>query len=131
MRQLRHKYSAYLGVTPRDVLDHLMDQYGQIKSADLVENGMNYNNPMDISQPIDVGIRVWKAKDQGNQTWENFKKDFASKYDEIKEEQKVTAQAAGYTQANNAVQIRDALDNLANAAMADRRTVEDLSKANK
>eukprot|EP00957_Ditylum_brightwellii_P086771 6602984-Ditylum_brightwellii.AAC.1 len=25
MRQLRHKYSAYLGVTSRDVLDHLMD----------------------------------------------------------------------------------------------------------
>eukprot|EP00957_Ditylum_brightwellii_P008452 641027-Ditylum_brightwellii.AAC.1 len=25
MRQLRHIYSAYLGVTSRDVLDHLMD----------------------------------------------------------------------------------------------------------
>eukprot|EP00957_Ditylum_brightwellii_P032450 2458955-Ditylum_brightwellii.AAC.1 len=104
-----------------------MDQYGQIKPADLVENGVNYNKPMDISQPINayfawindciqyasdvktpytskqiittvlhamqktgwfkVGIRTWKAKDQGNQTWENFKKDFAKEYDEIKEEQ--------------------------------------------
>jgi hypothetical protein len=63
--------------------------------------------------------------------WENFKKDFAKEYDEIKEEQGVTAQAAGYTQANNVVQISDALDNLANAALADRRTVEDLSMANK
>eukprot|EP00957_Ditylum_brightwellii_P141269 10763447-Ditylum_brightwellii.AAC.1 len=35
MRQLRHKYSAYLGITLRDVLDHLMDRYGQIKPADL------------------------------------------------------------------------------------------------
>eukprot|EP00957_Ditylum_brightwellii_P156316 11897893-Ditylum_brightwellii.AAC.1 len=117
MRQLRHKYSAYLDITSRDVPDHLMDQYGQIKPADLVENGMNYNKPMDISQPIDVyfariddfiqyasdgktlytakqiittvlhavqkigwfkvGIRTWRAKDPGNQTWENFKKDFA------------------------------------------------------
>eukprot|EP00957_Ditylum_brightwellii_P184569 14057337-Ditylum_brightwellii.AAC.1 len=31
-----------------------MDRYGQIKSADLVENRMNYNKPMDISQPIDA-----------------------------------------------------------------------------
>eukprot|EP00957_Ditylum_brightwellii_P124584 9495083-Ditylum_brightwellii.AAC.1 len=29
MRHLRHKYSAYLGVTLRDVLDYLMDRYGQ------------------------------------------------------------------------------------------------------
>eukprot|EP00957_Ditylum_brightwellii_P064820 4918017-Ditylum_brightwellii.AAC.1 len=117
MRQLRHKYSAYLGVTLRDVLDHLMDRYGQIKPKDLVENGINYTKPMDISQPIDayfariddcikyasdgktsytakqiittvlhavqktgwfmVGIREWKAKDPTDQTWENFKKDFA------------------------------------------------------
>eukprot|EP00957_Ditylum_brightwellii_P057072 4325321-Ditylum_brightwellii.AAC.1 len=78
-----------------------------------------------------VGIRAWKAKDPGNQTWENFKEDFAREYDEIKEGQEVTTQAAGYTQANNAVQISDTLDNLANAAMADRRTVEDLIKAKK
>eukprot|EP00957_Ditylum_brightwellii_P093302 7105249-Ditylum_brightwellii.AAC.1 len=25
IRQLRHKYSAYIGVTSRDVLNHLMD----------------------------------------------------------------------------------------------------------
>eukprot|EP00957_Ditylum_brightwellii_P101796 7758244-Ditylum_brightwellii.AAC.1 len=54
MRQLRHKYSVYLSVTSRDVLDHLMDQYEQIKPADLLENGMNYNKPVDISQPIDA-----------------------------------------------------------------------------
>ena len=34
LRQLRHKYSAYLGVTSRDILDHLMDRYGKIKPAD-------------------------------------------------------------------------------------------------
>eukprot|EP00957_Ditylum_brightwellii_P052629 3990076-Ditylum_brightwellii.AAC.1 len=54
LRQLRHKYSAYLGVTARDVPDHLMDRYGQIKPADQVENGVQYTKPMDISQPIDA-----------------------------------------------------------------------------
>eukprot|EP00957_Ditylum_brightwellii_P050035 3793125-Ditylum_brightwellii.AAC.1 len=54
MRQLRHKYSAYLSITLRGVLDHLMDQYGQIKPVDLIENGLNYNKPMDISQQIDA-----------------------------------------------------------------------------
>eukprot|EP00957_Ditylum_brightwellii_P074944 5695484-Ditylum_brightwellii.AAC.1 len=77
------------------------------------------------------GIRAWKARDPVGQTWHNFKKDFTKEYDEIKEEQEVTAQAAGYTQANNAIQISKALENLANATMADRKTVEDPSKANK
>eukprot|EP00957_Ditylum_brightwellii_P138457 10553750-Ditylum_brightwellii.AAC.1 len=54
LRQLQHKYSAYLAVTSRDVLDHLMDMYGKIKPADLVENGIHYTNPMDISQRIDA-----------------------------------------------------------------------------
>eukprot|EP00957_Ditylum_brightwellii_P061673 4679914-Ditylum_brightwellii.AAC.1 len=31
-----------------------MDWYGQIKPADLVKNGMSYNKPIDISQPIDA-----------------------------------------------------------------------------
>eukprot|EP00957_Ditylum_brightwellii_P023524 1775566-Ditylum_brightwellii.AAC.1 len=49
-----HKYSAYLDVTSRDVLDHLMDRYGQIKPADLVENGINCTKLIDISQSIDA-----------------------------------------------------------------------------
>eukprot|EP00957_Ditylum_brightwellii_P204314 15338640-Ditylum_brightwellii.AAC.1 len=52
--QLRHKYSTFLGVMAGDVPDHLMDRYGQIKTADLVANGDKYNQPMDISQPIDA-----------------------------------------------------------------------------
>eukprot|EP00957_Ditylum_brightwellii_P072690 5524419-Ditylum_brightwellii.AAC.1 len=38
IHQLCHKYSAYLGVTARDVLGHLMDWYRQIKPANLVAN---------------------------------------------------------------------------------------------
>eukprot|EP00957_Ditylum_brightwellii_P003979 303229-Ditylum_brightwellii.AAC.1 len=49
----------------------------------------------------------------------------------IQEEQEMTSQAAGCTQANKAVQISKTLDNLANAVMADKRTVEHRSKANK
>eukprot|EP00957_Ditylum_brightwellii_P108220 8256834-Ditylum_brightwellii.AAC.1 len=54
IRQLCHKYSAYLGVTAKDVLNHLIDWYRQIKIANLVANGRNYNKPTDISQPIDA-----------------------------------------------------------------------------
>eukprot|EP00957_Ditylum_brightwellii_P126262 9626013-Ditylum_brightwellii.AAC.1 len=52
--QLRRKYSAYLGVTARDVLNHLMDWYRQFKPANLVTNEENYYKPMDISQSIDA-----------------------------------------------------------------------------
>eukprot|EP00957_Ditylum_brightwellii_P099366 7569061-Ditylum_brightwellii.AAC.1 len=76
------------------------------------------------------GICLWKAKAPVDKIWENFKKNFAMEYEEIKEDQEVTAQATGYTQASNAIEISDALDNLANAAMVDKRTIEDLSKAN-
>eukprot|EP00957_Ditylum_brightwellii_P098217 7483729-Ditylum_brightwellii.AAC.1 len=50
IHQLSHKYIAYLGVTVRDVLDHLMDRYGQIKPANSVANGEKYNQLMDIYQ---------------------------------------------------------------------------------
>eukprot|EP00957_Ditylum_brightwellii_P121622 9274755-Ditylum_brightwellii.AAC.1 len=40
------------------------------------------------------GIRACKARDLVDKTWQNFEKDFAKEYDEIKEEQEVTAQAA-------------------------------------
>eukprot|EP00957_Ditylum_brightwellii_P124080 9458190-Ditylum_brightwellii.AAC.1 len=75
---------------------------------------MEYNTPIPWISPSQlmhtlqeltiasrVGIREWKAKDPADQTWKNFKKDFAKEYDEIKEAQGVTAHATGYTQANN------------------------------
>eukprot|EP00957_Ditylum_brightwellii_P079851 6072438-Ditylum_brightwellii.AAC.1 len=52
--QLHHTYSDYLGAIARDVLNHLMDWYGQIKPADLVANGNEYNKSMDISQSINA-----------------------------------------------------------------------------
>eukprot|EP00957_Ditylum_brightwellii_P027383 2070214-Ditylum_brightwellii.AAC.1 len=82
-----------------------MDRYGQIKPADLIENELEYTKLMDTFQPIDayfaridncINTKIWlvqgwykrvKAKDPADQTWQNFKKDFAKEYDEIKEEQ--------------------------------------------
>eukprot|EP00957_Ditylum_brightwellii_P080032 6086166-Ditylum_brightwellii.AAC.1 len=98
-----------------------MDRYGKIKQADLVANDVRYNEQMDISQPIDSYFAYIddciQYASNGNMTYTT------------KQEQEVTAQAAGYTQASNAIQISNALDNLANAKIADKRTVEDLSKA--
>eukprot|EP00957_Ditylum_brightwellii_P099367 7569061-Ditylum_brightwellii.AAC.2 len=52
--QICNKHSVYLGETTRDILNHLMDRYGKMKPADLVANGTQCNEQMDISQPIDA-----------------------------------------------------------------------------
>jgi hypothetical protein len=33
--EMRNKYTGYLGVTTRDLLDHLLDQYGKITPTDI------------------------------------------------------------------------------------------------
>lgn len=52
--ELRNKYTGYLGVTTRDLLDHLLDRYGKITPADIETCKKRMNEPIDISQPIDV-----------------------------------------------------------------------------
>ena len=52
--ELRNRYTGYMGVTTRDLLDHLMDRYGNITAADLKNNDKRLNQPVDSSQPIDV-----------------------------------------------------------------------------
>ena len=47
--ELRNKYTGYLGVTTRDLLDHLIDQYGKITTADLEANKSRMNEPIDIT----------------------------------------------------------------------------------
>eukprot|EP00957_Ditylum_brightwellii_P160627 12228134-Ditylum_brightwellii.AAC.1 len=39
-------------------------------------------------------IKAWKVRDSVDKMWQNFKKDFAKEYHEIKEEQEITVQAA-------------------------------------
>ncbi len=52
--ELRNKYTGYLGITTRDLFDHLLDRYGKITPADIEECKRRMNAPIDASQPIDV-----------------------------------------------------------------------------
>ena len=52
--EMRNKYTGYLGVTTRDLLDHLIDRYGKITPADLETNKKRMNEPIDATQTIDI-----------------------------------------------------------------------------
>jgi hypothetical protein len=52
--ELRNKYTGYLGVTARYVIDYLLDRYGKITPADIAACKQRINEPIDASQPIDV-----------------------------------------------------------------------------
>jgi hypothetical protein len=52
--ELRNKYTGYLGVTARDLIDHLLDRYGKITPVDIAACKQRINEPIDASQPIDV-----------------------------------------------------------------------------
>ena len=45
--ELRNCYTGYMGVTTRDLLDHLMDRYGNITAADLKANEARINEALD------------------------------------------------------------------------------------
>ena len=52
--KLRNKYTGYLGITARDLLDRLLDRYGKITPADVKECKKQMNEPIDARQPIDI-----------------------------------------------------------------------------
>jgi uncharacterized protein (DUF433 family) len=52
--ELRNKYTGYLGVTTRDLLDHLLDRYGKITPADIAACKTEMIAPIDSTQPIDL-----------------------------------------------------------------------------
>ena len=52
--ELRNRYTRYMGVTTQDLLDRLMDRYGNITAADLKSNETHINEALDNSRPIDV-----------------------------------------------------------------------------
>ena len=52
--KLRNKYTAYLGITARDLLDHLIDRYGKITPAYVEECKKEMIKPIDAMQPIDI-----------------------------------------------------------------------------
>ena len=43
-----------MGITTRDLLDHLFDRYGKITPADIEECKRKMHEPMDTTQPIDI-----------------------------------------------------------------------------
>ena len=54
VRELRNRYTVYMGVPTQDLLDHLMDIYGNITAANLKANETCINEALDNSRPIDV-----------------------------------------------------------------------------
>jgi hypothetical protein len=57
LNELRNKYTGYLGVSTRDLVDHLLDRYGKITPADIAECKSRMNDPIDPTQPIDQYFR--------------------------------------------------------------------------
>ena len=51
---LKSRYTGYLGVSIRDILDHLLLRYGRIRVRDLVENMKLLQMPLDTGSPIDL-----------------------------------------------------------------------------
>ena len=50
--ELRNKYTSYLGITARDLLDHLLNRYGNITPADVEECKKQMNELINATQPI-------------------------------------------------------------------------------
>ena len=55
--ELRNKYTGYLGISTRDLIDHLLDRYGKITPADIAACKRRMNDPIDSTQPIDIYFR--------------------------------------------------------------------------
>eukprot|EP00957_Ditylum_brightwellii_P028519 2153477-Ditylum_brightwellii.AAC.1 len=53
-RQLKNKYTRYLGVAIRDLLNHLLDWYGKITAVDIVSNNEQFLEGMDMDQPTNI-----------------------------------------------------------------------------
>jgi hypothetical protein len=52
------KYAGwYLGITTRDRINHLLDQYGKITPAVIEECKCRMNEPIDSTQPIDISFQ--------------------------------------------------------------------------
>jgi hypothetical protein len=52
--EIRNKYTGYFGVTSRDLLNHLLDRYGNLTPANIEECKRKMNEPIDSTKLIDV-----------------------------------------------------------------------------
>jgi hypothetical protein len=48
--ELRNRYTGYLGVRPRDLLDHLLERYGKITASDIANCRTRMEAPMDTTR---------------------------------------------------------------------------------
>ena len=56
--EMRNKYTGYLGVTTRDLLDHLLDWYGKITPANIETCKCRMIEPINSTQPIKLFFNV-------------------------------------------------------------------------
>ena len=51
---VRNKYTSYLGITTRDLIEHLLDRYGKITPTNIEACEVWMNEPIDSSLPINL-----------------------------------------------------------------------------
>jgi hypothetical protein len=56
--ELRNRYTGYLGITPRALIDHLLTQYGKITASDIANCSTKMEAPMDATRPIDIYFQI-------------------------------------------------------------------------
>ena len=54
LEEKRNRYTGYLTVPTKELMDHLLKRYGKITDGDLQLNKQRMNEPMDPSLPIDM-----------------------------------------------------------------------------
>ena len=65
------RYTGFLTVSSRDLMDHLLNRYGKILPSDIMENKRRMDEPLDADLPIDMYFKridecVQFATDAGN-----------------------------------------------------------------
>jgi len=73
--------------------------------------------------------KEWQRKPEVDKTWLNFKTFFGREYRDLREQQRVTSGTSGFHSANALEDISVVLDNLANAAIADKAQFDQLLKS--
>ena len=54
LHEIRNQYTKYIGITTTDLIDHLMDQYGEIMPIYIMDNKDRMEESIGTSRPIDV-----------------------------------------------------------------------------
>lgn len=58
LEEKRDKYTGFLKVTARDLMTHLLHQYGKITASYQMANKRKMDDPLDPSIPIDVYFKL-------------------------------------------------------------------------